>query len=108
MIDEGTSPRTIKQLLGEVIMEAAVETMDTQPQDFDLDIDPNYTNEEEEDDLEEIADLIGTLPEENQDDFIDSVNELIDGGESPRTIKNLLNNAIYNEVMNLDIDTSIF
>jgi len=29
MIDEGTSPRTIKSLLGEVIMEAAVETIDT-------------------------------------------------------------------------------
>jgi len=32
---------------------------------------------------------------------------LIDGGESPRSIKNLLNNAIYNEVMNIDIDASI-
>ena len=33
---------------------------------------------------------------------------MIDAGESPRNIKNLLNDAIYKEVMNIDIDSLIY
>jgi len=33
---------------------------------------------------------------------------LIDAGETPRNIKNLLNDAIYKEVMNIDVDSLIW
>ena len=33
---------------------------------------------------------------------------MIDAGETPRNIKNLLNDAIYKEVMNIDVDSLIW
>ena len=52
------------------------------------------TEAEAEAELEEIVELLEYIPEENQDEFIDEINEMLDEGTSPRTIKSLLGEVI--------------
>ena len=43
-------------------------------------------------------DLLNTLPEDERLEFIDEINQLLEEGTSPRTIKELLHEVLMDEL----------